>query len=194
MEVFIPLFVAVDPFGLLPLFLAVTAELSPPERRRIATEAAATAFAIAMVFMFLGNAIFHFLGIESADFKIGGGILLLVLAVLDLVLVGKPAVHDREMLGIVPLGMPLIAGPAMLTTILVFSSREGYGYGLTAAATVLNFLLLLLVLRSAHIIVRLLGMNTLRAFSKLVMVLLAAIAVQFIRSGVVEAIAMHAGK
>lgn len=186
LEVFIPLFVAVDPFGLLPIFLAVTADLSPKDRHRIAAEAALTAFIIAMVFMFLGNAIFHFLGIESADFKIGGGILLLVLAVLDIVLVGKPAVHDREMVGIVPLGMPLIAGPAMLTTILVFSSREGYGYTVTTAATVVNFLILLLVLRSAHVVVRLVGMNTLRAFSKLVMVLLAAIAIQFIRTGVME--------
>jgi multiple antibiotic resistance protein len=186
LEVFIPLFVAVDPFGLLPIFLAVTATLTPKERHRVAAEAAATAFIIAMVFMFLGGAIFHFLGIESADFKIGGGVLLLVLAVLDIVIVGKPAVHDREMVGIVPLGMPLIAGPAMLTTILVFSSREGYGYGITAAATVANFAILLLVLRSAHVVVGLVGMNTLKAMSKLVMVLLCAIAVQFIRSGVME--------
>ena len=191
LEVFIPLFVALDPFGLLPIFLGVTANMSHQKRRTVTWEAAGTAFIVVIVFMLAGTAMFQFLGIEQYDFKIGGGIVLLVLAVLDLVIVGKPAVHDQEMVGIVPLGMPLIAGPAMLTTVLVFSSREGYGYLMTTVAVVANFTILLIVLLSADRVAKLVGVNTLRAFSKLVMVLLAAIAIQFIRSGITEAFGLQ---
>ena len=187
LEVFIPLFVALDPFGLLPIFLGVTTNMSPQKRRSVTWQAAGTAFIVVIVFMLAGTAMFQFLGIEQYDFKIGGGIVLLVLAVLDLVIMGKPTVHDEEMVGIVPLAMPLIAGPAMLTTVLVFSSREGYGYLLTTVAVVANFAILLIVLLSADRVAKVVGINTLRAFSKLVMVLLAAIAIQFIRSGITEA-------
>lgn len=191
LEVFIPLFVALDPFGLLPLFLGVTANMSAQKRQSVTWQASGTAFIVVIVFMLAGTAMFQFLGIEQSDFKIGGGIILLVLAVLDLVLMGKPAIHDQEMVGIVPLAMPLIAGPAMLTTVLVFSSREGYGYLLTTVAVVANFAILLVVLLSADRVARLVGLNTLRAFSKLVMVLLAAIAIQFIRSGITEAFGLQ---
>ena len=191
LEVFIPLFVALDPFGLLPIFLGVTANMSAQTRKTVTWQAAGTAFIVVIVFMLAGTAMFQFLGIEQYDFKIGGGVVLLVLAVLDLVIVGKPAIHDQEIVGIVPLGMPLIAGPAMLTTVLVFSSREGYGYLLTAVAVVANFAILLAVLLSADRVARLVGLNTLRAFSKLVMVLLAAIAIQFIRSGITEAFGLQ---
>lgn len=187
LEVFIPLFVALDPFGLLPIFLGVTANMSGQKRTSVTWQAAGTAFIVVIVFMLAGTAMFQFLGIEQYDFKIGGGIVLLVLAVLDLVITGKPAIHDQEMVGIVPLAMPLIAGPAMLTTVLVFSSREGYGYLLTTVAVVANFGILLIVLLSADRVARIVGINTLRASSKLIMVLLAAIAIQFIRSGITEA-------
>ncbi len=187
LEVFIPLFVALDPFGLLPIFLGVTTNMSGQQRKNVTWQAAGTAFIVVIVFMLAGTAMFQFLGIEQYDFKIGGGIVLLVLAVLDLVITGKPAVHDQEMVGIVPLAMPLIAGPAMLTTVLVFSSRQGYGYLLTTVAVVANFAILLIVLLSADRVAKVVGINTLRAFSKLVMVLLAAIAIQFIRSGITEA-------
>lgn len=187
LEVFIPLFVALDPFGLLPIFLGVTTNMSGAKRKSVTWQAAGTAFIVVIVFMLAGTAMFQFLGIEQYDFKIGGGIVLLVLAVLDLVITGKPTVHDQEMVGIVPLAMPLIAGPAMLTTVLVFSSREGYGYLLTTVAVVANFAILLIVLLSADRVAKVVGINTLRAFSKLVMVLLAAIAIQFIRSGITEA-------
>lgn len=186
LESFLPLFVAIDPFGLLPIFLAVTEGHSSAQRRRICFEAVAAATVVSISFMFLGDALFHFLGISGADFKIAGGIILLVLSVVDLLMSGKPAVHEREMVGVVPLGMPLIAGPATLTTILVSAGRPEQGYALTAAALAANFAILLAVLLAAERIARIVGVNTLRALSKLVMVLLAAIAVSFIRWGFVE--------
>jgi multiple antibiotic resistance protein len=188
LEVFIPLFVAIDPFGMLPIFLGVTGEMSEKQRRQVALEAVFTATLISLGFMFLGQVLFRFLGITENDFRIGGGILLLVLAVLDLVQPGKPAVVEPEIVGIVPLAMPLIAGPATLTTALVLATRGDYGYLLTATSLIVNLGILLLVLLSATRVAQIIGHNALRAFSRLVMVLLAAIAVNFIRSGIANII------
>ena len=182
LETFVPLFVSIDAFGLLPLFLSFTAGATPAGRRTISFEAVLWATVICLGFMFLGNAIFGLLGISTYDFMVGGGLILLVLAVLDLIMPGKPAVEPREMVGIVPLAMPLIAGPATLTNILVLTAS--HGYAATALALAVNFGLLLAVLLSAGWITRVVGVNALLAFSKLVMVLLAAIAVNLIGRGI----------
>src|SRR5687767_15103930 len=123
-EAFIPLFVAIDPFGMVPIFLAVTAAMTPAQRRRVTFEAVGAATIIALSFMLLGHAIFRFLYITEDDFRIAGGILLLVLAIMDLLIPGKPAVDEPQIVGIVPLAMPLIAGPATLTTVLVLASNQ----------------------------------------------------------------------
>jgi multiple antibiotic resistance protein len=182
LETFVPLFVSIDAFGLVPLFLAFTAGASVQQRRRISFEAVLWATVIAVVFMFLGNAMFRLLGISTYDFMIAGGLILLVLAVLDLLLPGKPSVVEGEIVGIVPLAMPLIAGPATLTNVLVLAAS--HGYAMTALALAVNFALLLVVLLTAGTIAKTIGINTLRAVSKLVMVLLAAIAVNLISRGV----------
>ena len=186
LSTFIPLFVAIDPPGMIPIFMAVTDGMSDARRRRVSFEAVAAATAICLLFMFLGEGLFGFLGIRDYDFRIAGGVLLLVLAVYDLLVPGKPAVEERETVGIVPLAMPLIAGPATLTTTLLLTSR--YGYAATAMGLAGNFMLLLLALVASGWVARLVGVNALKALSKIVMVFLAAIAVNLIRVGVTEAI------
>jgi multiple antibiotic resistance protein len=189
LEYFIPLFVAIDPLGLAPLFVGVTGHLSPAQKRNVIFEAAGAAFIICLGFMFLGRVIFHYLGITEADFRIAGGILLLVLAVMDLLRPGKPAVEQSEMIGIVPLATPLIAGPAALTTVLVLASRNGghpFSYAMTSLSLALNLVLLIIILLASSRLSGRLSLNAMLAFSKLVMVLLAAIAVNFIRVGVME--------
>lgn len=189
LEAFIPLFVSIDAFGMVPLFLAVTGHLTPQRQRELSFEAVLWATAFCLGFMLLGSATFQFLGISGADFKIAGGVLLLVLAVVDLIITGKPAVHESEMVGIVPLAMPLIAGPATLTNILVLVSNPKHGYTYTALSLAMNFMILLAVLLLSTRIARLVGINTLRAFSKVVMILLAAFAVNLIRTGILDSIA-----
>ena len=189
LEVFIPLSVAIDPLGMIPIFLGMTAHMPAAQRRKVSVEALMTALIICIGFMFLGQAIFRFLSISDTDFRIAGGIILLVLAILDLLMSGKPAVRPEEMVGIVPLGMPLIAGPATLTTVLVLSGNEHLGYAWTLIGIASVFSLLAIGLIFSDRVARLVGMSALTAFSKLVMVLLAAIAVNFIRTGVIEAIA-----
>jgi multiple antibiotic resistance protein len=136
--------------------------------------------------MFLGNAMFSALGISQADFRIAGGILLLVLAIIDLLIRGKPAVDEHSGIGVFPLAMPLIAGPATLTTTLVLAGRP-HGYSITALSLVFNLLIVSVALLYSSRLARLLGANAMRAVSKLVMVLLAAIAVNLIRTGIVQA-------
>jgi multiple antibiotic resistance protein len=186
LETFIPLFVTIDAFGLVPIFLSVVGALPPQRRREITFQAVAASLVICLAFMLLGEQLFHFLRIEPYDFRVGGGILLLVLAVYDLLIVGKPAVNESETWGVVPLAMPLIAGPATLTTLLVLVQR--HGPWLTALGLVTNLAMLLAVLLASTKLMRATGVGFLRAVSKLVMILLAAIAVNMIRSGVQEAV------
>ena len=181
-EVFLPLFVTIDALGLVPVFLGVTGRMTAARRREVTFQAVAAATVLSVGFMFAGNALFHFLGITDADFRIAGGVILLVLAVIDLLIPGKPAVQEDQTVGLVPLAMPLIAGPATLTTVLVL--RGKYGAPLTVLSLAVNFGILLVTLLAAGGLARVVGLNALRAGSKLVMVLLAAIAVNFIRTGI----------
>lgn len=186
LKVFIPLFVAMDPLGLVPIYVSITEGMTEKERRRTAAEAVLAASVISIGFMVAGDALFKFLGIETYDFKIGGGIILLVLAIRDLLFPEKSqaALADRKDIGIVPLAMPLIVGPATMTTTLVLGARDGYL--LTMLGLLANFVVITLCLLGSSRIARVVGGNALRGITKLVMVLLGAIAVFFIRSGVLE--------
>jgi len=178
---FIPLFVAFDPLGMVPIFLGITSNLSVPERRKVTNQATLTAAAVCLIFMLLGRAVFQALSITVADFQIGGGLILLVLAARDLVLPEKrnPAVPDD--VGFVPLGLPLIAGPAAFTTLLIVLPAAGWAATLTAL--LLNIGLVNLSLRFAETLVRIIGIRGLRIILKIVSLLLVAFAVSIIRRG-----------
>ncbi len=144
---FIPLFVAIDVFGVLPLFVSLTDGVAESDRKKLTLEATATAFAISLVFLVAGKLLFSFLGITESDFRVGGGIVLLVLAVNDL-LFSKEHKRDAEAaIGVVPIGIPLIMGPAALTTIIILV--DSYGYGWTIASLLVNKLIVLVVFSQA---------------------------------------------
>jgi multiple antibiotic resistance protein len=122
---FVPLFVAIDVFGVIPIFLSLTENLKKGEKDRLVTEANITGLAVAIVFLFGGRAIFRFLGITENDFRVGGGVALLVLAVIDLVSSSDKQRNPDDSVGFVPIGIPLIIGPAALTTILILVDTYG---------------------------------------------------------------------
>src|SRR5690242_17413396 len=95
LSIFIPMFVVMDPAGSLPIYLALTERNAPDDRRRIARRATVVAGITGLLFIVLGQAIFNFLGVRFADFQIAGGILLAILAIIDLLIPGKPAVEDH---------------------------------------------------------------------------------------------------
>jgi multiple antibiotic resistance protein len=188
---FIPLFVAMDPIGLPPVFLSLTSGMDDRRRRAVTVEGVTTALIVSLAFMFLGKALFRYLHITPADFSIAGGVLLLVFAVYDLLIHGKPAVDEQASPGVFPLAMPLIAGPATLATTLVLADRS---YPLTALSLAVNLAIVLVLLLSAGRIVRVVGRPALEAFSKVAVLLLAAIAVNLIRTGIATAWGEMAGR
>ncbi len=181
---FIPLFVAIDVFGVLPLFVALTGGLEERRRRLLTLEATATALAVSLVFLAAGKLLFSFLGITESDFRVGGGIVLLVLAVNDLLFSKERKREPDATIGVVPIGIPLIMGPAALTTIII--SVNSYGYGWTIASLVANMAIVFLVFAQAHRIARVMGDAGSRAVAKVFALFLAGIAVMMIRSGITQ--------
>jgi len=187
---FIPLFMAVDAIGILPFILSLTEHMSPAERPRIIRYAMLTALALGLGFIGIGQAIFFVLGIEVADFLVAGGLILLILSIRHLTtgkLVELQASVSKEMVGVVPIGTPLVVGPAVLTTLLILTQQ--YSLPVVLLAFVLNLAFAWLVFAQANRVARLLRGQGLRASSQIATLPLAAIAVMMIRKGVMEILA-----
>jgi len=179
---FIPIFVAMDIPGLVPVFLSLTQGLSDLEKHRVVWQAILTALAISVIFVAVGRWIFKLLGISVADFQIAGGILLLVLAVMLVLQFGRRENIPNIDAGPVPLGTPLIVGPAVLTSLIILIPL--YGYKLTLSALCFNLLLVAIALNQSRHLVAWIGKNGLRATSQVISLFLAAIAVSMVRRGV----------
>lgn len=162
---FIPLFVAIDIIGTAPLFLGYTQDLSDPIRKKLVIEALLTAFVVANVFLVGGKLILGFLGITIDDFRIAGGIVLLIISISDIMTSSEQRRNPGKDIGIVPLGIPLIMGPAALTTILILV--DNFGYIPTILSMVLNFIIAGLVLFNAQWLIKVIGKGGSRAFAKL---------------------------
>lgn len=178
---FIPLFVAIDPIGLVAVFMGLAPNATREHRQRQGLLAIGTGLGVAVGFIFLGKAIFSALGISVADFQVAGGLVLLALAVRDLLGLSQEPRTGAEDFGVVPLGMPLIAGPALLTALLILVDTVGIPF--TMLSLLINLLLVEIGFRNARRIEGLLGKQGLGGVSKLIALLLAAIAVSLIRRG-----------
>ncbi|MBI5382325.1 MAG: MarC family protein [Opitutae bacterium] len=179
---FISLFVAIDPIGLAAVFLAMGRNATPATRGRIARQAALTGGGVSLLFLFLGASIFAVLGITPGDFQVAGGLILFILAARDIIqsVAEEPAALADDF-GVVPLGMPLIAGPATITTLLLLAQTQGLPVTLTALGV--NLLLIMLAFAFSEKLGQLIGRTGLRAISKIISLLLAAIAIAMIRRG-----------
>jgi len=182
---FVPLFVAMDPVGNLPIFLALTQEGTATHRKKTANLATLTAFGVGLLFVAVGKAIFSLLGIEVTDFLMAGGIILLILAIRYLI-TGKAVeigdVSASETIGVVPLGTPLVVGPAVLAALLLLMGR--HLIAIVLFSFILNLVIQWVLFRQATRIVAVLGRTGVSAISKVIMLLLAAIAVKMIREGI----------
>ena len=178
---FIPVFVAIDPIGLVAIFMGLGSSASREQRKRQAFLGIFTALCVAVGFIFLGKIIFAALGITVADFQVAGGLILLGLAGRELLGLGP---HDRgggDEFGVVPLGMPLIAGPALLTALLILVDTVGLLF--TLLSLLINLALVAVAFCNADQFTRWMGKQGLRGASKIIALLLAAIAVSLIRRG-----------
>ena len=185
---FVPLFVAVDAIGLLPAFLSLTRNVEERRVKQVIYHSVLTASLVALLFLALGTLILELLGITVADFMIAGGILLFVLALGDLLTDDKLQQHvDARSLGAVPLGVPLITGPAVLATSMLLLNQ--YALIWVVAAVVSNILIAGLVFHFSSTISRVLGEVGEKIVSKIDMLFLAAIAVMMVRKGIESFIA-----
>ena len=189
---FVPLFVAVDALGVLPIFIGLTSGLTPPQKRRVLIQSLMTATVVALLFLAAGPAILSALNITVSDFMVAGGIMLLVISLSDLLTgVKKQRFVDPDTLGAVPLGVPIITGPAVLTTSILLANE--YGLPPTALALLGNLAVAGIVFWFARPITRFLGNAGTMILSKMASLFLATIAVMLIRKGLVEIInsALH---
>ncbi len=185
LQAFIPLFVAIDPIGLAAIFLAMSAGVPAATQRKIANQAAWTGGGVALLFLLLGQSIFSALSITSSDFQIAGGAILFIIAARDLV--HSAAEEPRKLaddFGVVPLGMPLIAGPASITTLILLT--QTLGMWITLLALGVNLVLVVLAFAFSAQIGKWIGMTGMRAISKIISLLLAAIAVSMVRHGLLK--------
>jgi multiple antibiotic resistance protein len=171
-EVFVPLFVAMSPLTALPIFLTMTEGMELAPTRQLARRAVITAFAVAVAIVLLGQALFRFLGITLND------------------LIHSRESRKREDLGsdateagVVPLGTPLIVGPATMTTCVVLADSHGRSLVLVALAA--NLILTGLLLHYSDQLKRFVRPSISRAFGKVMSLFLGAIAVSMLRTGIV---------
>ena len=178
---FIPIFVAIDAVGLVAMFMGLAGDAPREQRHKQGFIAILTALCISVGFIFLGKIIFTALGITVADFQVAGGLILLGLAGRELLNVAPATREATDDFGVVPLGMPLIAGPALLTALLVLVDTVGLVF--TIAALLVNLALVVVAFWNADFVALWMGRQGLRGVSKIVALLLAAIAVSLIRRG-----------
>jgi len=183
---FIPIFVAINIFMLLPLFISMTKDMTKPKRSQVVKESILTAILVSLSFVALGEVIFRILGITGDDFKTAGGLVLLVFAVRDLIHSGEERIKSDIKVGVVPIGVPLIVGPAVLTNILILVDH--YGILPTVISLLLNLSIVWIFLSNAERMMQFFGKGGIIGIGKVMLLLLAAIAIMMIRIGVVNII------
>lgn len=196
---FATLFVTIDPVGLAPMFLAVTAGLSPQDRRRVAIRATVTAAIILMIFFVAGQTVLNILGISVSAFRVAGGILLFLIAV-EMVFgkrserkseTAEKAVEDHPRsdfheVAIFPLAIPLIAGPAAISAIILLSGQapDTIAYAGLGGVILVILASCMVAFLLADKIERLMGDTAQLVITRLLGVLLAALSIQFIADGI----------
>ena len=188
---FIPIFVAVDPIGILPIFVSLTQGLDRQSRRKIILLSLTTAVCLAVGFIFLGKLTFQILGITVGDFMIAGGGVLFCISIKDLLNPSKQNRLARQEVGAVPIGTPLIVVPAVLTTSLIM--MDTHGLTTTLLAVLVNLFFVGVIFFSSERLIEILGDAGTRVLSKVTSLLLAAIAVMMIRKGIISVLNLSYG-
>ena len=186
---FIPMFFAMDAVGILPVFAGLTAHYTKPEKHQILIQSLITATLLAVSFIFFGRFVLKFLGISMGDFMVSGGAILFCLSILDLCRRGKNIIEADDSVGAVPIGTPLIVGPAVLTMCLIQMTQ--YGLMITLTAVLLNMIIVGVLFFFADFFIAIIGKNGSRALSKVLYLLLAAIGIMMMRRGIMEMIAAN---
>ena len=201
---FTALFVILDPFAAIPIFLSLTQGYSPTERIRASGTAAATVAIVLIASALLGESLLHLLGASLPSFRVGGGMVLLMMAFA--MLRAQPdllrtthsetaAAESKQSIAVVPIAIPLLAGPGAISTVIIQIHRPGapYHYALVIAIILLVTLVLWAVLRLASPIGSALGPIGLSILNRLFGLILTAIAVEIMANGLRQLFPVLAG-
>ena len=178
----IALFIIVDPFGNIPIFVGLTENISDAQRRKTYNTAILVGFALLLVFAFTGQEILSLFGLSIFSFEVAGGILLLIIAIRILISGFHESAESPESLGAVPIAIPLLVGPGAITTTIF--NLQSYGTIITILAVVIVLALTWVILRFINGAYKILGKTGSIVIARVMALLIAAIAVQYILTGV----------
>jgi multiple antibiotic resistance protein len=193
LHAFLTLFVVVDPIGIAPIFLGLAGRRTEAERRSIARRAVLVAGGILLSFLVGGSWLFRQIGISLDAFRVAGGLLMFAIA-RDMVFVQleretkeeEQEAHAKDDITVFPLAIPLIAGPGALASVMILAGEaraERLGVAVVLAMTAAVLLLVYLALRASTYLARLLGQTGVNVVTRVLGVLLAALAVEYVASG-----------
>ena len=188
------IFAIIDPFGYVPVFLSMTSNDSEVQRRKMLRKACVTAFIVLAVSSVIGNHILIFFGISIPALQISGGLILIVIGfeMLKVIPVAEklsPSEQTegakKEDISIIPLAIPMLSGPASIATVVVLTSTTDSWsiYPAIWISILLTLVVTYLILRSASKILRLIGDTGLKVMTRIMGLLICAMAVQFIING-----------
>ncbi len=187
-------FFIVDPLAAIPSFLVMTADDSESKRRRMARQSAWTCFLVLGIFSFAGSLIFKVFGITLPAFKIAGGLILFLVA-MDMLQARRSGTQEvteerlegatKEEIGVTPMGIPMLAGPGAISTVMVLTGQSRYWWQIIPvfAAVTVTALASYFILAGASRVRKILGETGIRILMRLMGLVLTAIAVQFVLNG-----------
>jgi len=176
------LLLVIDPPGLVPIYVALTKKLTKKERMKLLNKSIIVGFFLLSIFTFFGSAILLIFKIDVHDFRIAGGFLLLIIS-LQIIFSSDEKEMTKHYTGLVPIAVPLLAGPGAVTATIVISSAEGILH--THISIIFAFLVSFIILKYGHELLTLLGNEFTDVITKIIGILLAAISIHFIREGII---------
>ncbi len=196
-KIFVAVLVIIDPFGAIPVFLGLTGSHTEPDRKHIARVAAFATAIVLIISCVFGNTILNFFGISMASFRVAGGILLLFLGIAMMHARQSTSKHtpeedleaeNKESIAVVPLAMPLLAGPGAISTLIIYSQEApGWGHkGILIASCVVAAVILWLTMLSAIPLSRILGRTGINIATRVMGLILTAISIEFIATGLLQ--------
>ncbi len=182
---FVPLFIVIDALGILPFVISISEGMSKHERRKMIHLATITATVVGLVFLFFGQFILKVMNIKVYQFAIAGGIILLVLSIKYMTTGRMVEAVKEDLIAVVPIGTPLIVGPATITTLLLLATQ--FRLDIVLFSFALNMLITWGIFMLSSYIVRFMGRGGLTATSRVFSLLLTAIAVSMVINGLISA-------